>query len=185
MKRIIVFALAALAISVSACQQRSTGITEPSTYSTPVTMTEVERTQVWIDRIDPFVSQNPDQTWNLDSDSFYQKYAPRGNDTVTVTNLMGGIGTANQQVLKVNQGLSPEGIIVSFHWWGWTACFEGNAAYNFRSIVSGGVALIPGVGIYIAVPLYVGLDIYAHQHGDRFCINAYWWNKYAIWLSCC
>lgn len=176
MKRIIVFALAALVISVSACQ-RNTGITEPSTYSTPVTMTEVERTQVWIDRIDPFVTQNPDQTWNLDSDSFYQQYAPRGNDAVTVTNLMGGIGMSNQEILKDRKGISPESITHRWHWWGQSWTFTGvDARHAINNMQLG--ALIPPFTFTLTLSATLAQRYYDDNGGFSICKN--WFDGYWI-----
>lgn len=189
MKRIIVFALAALVISVSACQQRSTGITEPSTpFTVDTTMPiQVQRTVTWVNNIDPYVTIGgpvQQRAYLIDERGFHAAYHPQGEDKIVADGLIANVAIANQQMLKANQGLSPEGIWVNYHWWGWTACFEGNAATNFIDIASAGVALIPGMGIYIAVPTWLGLKLYYNQHGGRFCLNFNYWNR-SIWLSCC
>lgn len=131
----------------------------------------VAKMQTWIDRMDPYVSQNADGTFSLDYASFHQQHPNLvGDDLATVEGLRDGIPAQNGAILKDGKGGdSCQSATCWRWWWGMKCCYSGIEAQRAIYLVTIG-AIIPGLGapmIYLAATMQYYLNVYG-----VFCVTS-------------
>lgn len=147
--------------------------TEPQRESPPMTASpEILRLQSWIDRVDPFVSQNNDGTFTFDNVSFIQQYP---NLTPADATLVEGLRQliASTTIPQGGKGGDEcEWAACWNWWWGSKCCFTGREASQIIAIAVvgglwGGPLATAVLGSYAAVMQYYK-DVYG-----GFCIYQY------------
>ncbi|MFH1236107.1 MAG: hypothetical protein V1685_04190 [Parcubacteria group bacterium] len=152
--------------------------------------------ELWIARMDPYVTTNSDGTYTLDWDGFLASlqtedhavakyFAGAGvisNDAKIIEGLRDGIAIANADLLQPNAKRSSDAMLPEAagsacwrYWWGVRCCYWGTTAQQIvDSFVLGGAAwfwipLIGAVGSLSAA----ALQKYVTAYGG-FCVNVPW-----------
>lgn len=195
-----------LPFGLIACSRDQTATTAPQTEQPAVPpeyaemQAQAELAQQWIQRMDPYVSQNPDGTYVMDWDGFratlarsdprlalsLQNGATATVDTKMIIGLRNGISAANKAVLADEaQGMQPAARWCTNHWWGRKCCYTGWDAelaiwYGWAvAAVATVIGVVPG-----AIMAYIAwMQERLNSQCGGFCVNVLWGSPF-VWLTC-
>ncbi|MFA6512430.1 MAG: hypothetical protein WCV86_04900 [Patescibacteria group bacterium] len=156
--------------------------------------------QQWIDRMDPYVTQNADGTFVCDWQAFQQDLArtnPQialalngaatpGKDAKVIVELRDGIPIANKALKEQPEGMTQTASTRCYwRWWGRTCCYTGWDA-EVAVWTNAAAAVVAGIA---GGPIGAGVVAYIAWVAERltdqcggFCINATWVGGF--WLTC-
>lgn len=185
------------AVNTTAPTEEEQTTTAPSEFAEMQAQSEL--IHQWIDRMDPYVSQNADGTYTLDWQAFQNELAqtdPKialalnhgatpGKDAEVIKGLRDGIPEANKAVLEgQTEGLmQTAGYSCRTYWWGRRCCYTGYDAQNMLSIMQNGriIWVLGWIAGFIWESYYWWADKMYNWCGG-FCLNASWFG--GVWVTC-
>jgi|GEM_PF-1895274 len=136
----------------------------------------------WIERMDPYVTENKDGTYDFDHTSFEATYGELdGINKSIVKQLKEGIPIVNQKIQEKGRTGAPSaaGLYMQWHWWGITYCYTGYTAYLATAMITA-TGKLPYVGWLIGIS-YGSWAAYLTATYGGFCSNQTW--NGIVWLS--
>jgi len=181
-RRLVFFMILPLLITMitPACSQKKATEPTPTPENDFQSLeADAQRRQDWIDRMDPFVSQNKDSTFSLDWAGFIAQYSSLSEaDQAVVNEFAEGIPVVNAMVLNGELDNMSCGYACWWYWWGQRCCYWGSTGVWAVALLCAGSALpVIGWGFIIFCSWATALQTI---HGG-FCANRSWVG--GIWLT--
>lgn len=130
--------------------------------------------ETWIERMDPYVSQNKDGTYAFDSTGFAATYSSLSDaDQTVVSSFIESIPVVNAKILNGELNNMECGGACWYYWWGERCCYWGSTAYVAIGILQAGGLLAGFIGgiYFIAMAQWAS---WLNDHYGGFCLNITW-----------
>lgn len=130
--------------------------------------------ETWIQRMDPYVSQNTNGTYAFDSTGFATAYSSLSDaDQTVVTGFIESIPVVNAKIVSGELDNMTCGSACWNYWWGRRCCYWGSTAYVAIGIMQVGGLLAGFVGgvYFIAMAMWA---TYLNDNYGGFCLNITW-----------
>ena len=164
------------------CRDTGAAPEQEQTQARVMSTQEADRIEQWVERMDPYVTQNADGTFSIDYASFQQRYTNlTPEDQAVVIGLRDGIPIMNESILRGRDD-SIEWAACWSWWWGTKCCYTGNQAETiiYVATVAGVISAAYTLGLGVVVGIAAATLNYFKNISGGFCFYRYTFHPNAI-----